>query len=188
MMPMDDKDKAIITAFAQDPNVSQDEIASRVGISQPSVAARIKKLREAGALVTQTGIDPFSVGLQVGKVDVTTTNPAKILDMFGNCPYFMNGIIVSGRDNLTLFFMAEKISTLEAFVDGHLRRLPEVQEVDFNIVISPSKQMVVPVILSWDRKDKGPCGVSHSCKGCGNFEAGRCGGCPIVVEHKEWFF
>lgn len=187
-MPMDDKDKAIITAYARDPDVSQDGIASEVGISQPSVAARIRKLRDAGALVAVTGIDPFRVGLQVGKVDVTTTNPSGILDMFRSCPYFMNGIIVSGKSNLTLFFMAERISTLEAIVDGHLRRLPEVQEVDFNIVISPSKPMVVPVELSWDRRDRGPCGVSHSCKGCGNFEAGRCAGCPVVIEHKGWFF
>ena len=187
-MNPDEKDQVIISMFAKDPNVSQDDIAGAIGLSQPSVAARIKKLRDSGALVTQTGIDPFRVGLQVGKIDVTTTNPAKILDMFHSCPYFMNGIIVSGKSNLTLFFMAEKISTLEAIVDGHLRRLPEVQEVDFNIVISPGKQMVVPVVLSWDKRDKGPCGVSHSCKGCGNYEAGRCSGCPIVVEHKGWFF
>ena len=126
-MNIDDRDKTILNMFAKDPSVSQEEIAKAIKLSQPSVAARIRKLRKLGAMETLTGIDPFRVGLQMAKVDVTTTNPSKVLDVFQGCPYFMNGLIVSGRNNLTLFFVAEKISTLEAIVDGHLRKMPVIR-------------------------------------------------------------
>jgi DNA-binding Lrp family transcriptional regulator len=184
----DEKDKAILTMFSRNPGVSQDAIAKEIGLRQPSVAVRLRKLKDRGALEIQAGIDPFRIGLQMAKVDITSSNPAKVLDMFRNCPYFLNGFIVSGRDNLTLLFVAEQISTLEAIVDGHLRRLPEVTNVDFNIVIMAAKNMVMPVQLVWKKGEKQACGITEYCKDCDSFSSGRCAGCPIVEDMEGWFF
>ena len=187
-MRPDDKDKIIITMLSEDPIVSQDEMAERAGLSQPSVAARVKKLREAGALDTLVGINPFRLSLQVAKVDVTTTNPSKVLTLFNECPYFLNGMIVSGKSNLTLFFAAERISTLEAIVDNHLRNLPDVTDVDFNMVIFPAKKMVMPVKLSWGKKEKCSHQVRGACKSCEARRSEMCGGCPITGSEDGWFF
>lgn len=184
----DEKDKTILTMFSKNPGVSQDTIGEVVGLSQPSVAVRIRKLREAGALELQAGVDPFKLGLQIAKVDVTTSDPGKVLKLFASCPYFMNGLIISGKNNLSLFFVAENISTLESIVDGHLRRMPEVQLVDFNIVISSSKKMVMPVDLVWEKKDKGPCQAHGICTECDSYKTGRCTGCPMVIPNDGWFF
>ncbi len=187
-MKLDDRDRIIITRYATNPDISQDEIAREISLSQPSVAARIRKLKKIGAIETQTGINPFKMGLQMAKVDVTSRDPSKIMELFQGCPYFMNGFIVSGRSNLSLFFVAEQISTLEAIVDGHLRKMAEVQDVEFNIVISPEKKVVMPVQLSWERNGKAPCKINISCKDCESFKTGRCTGCPIIVESEGWLF
>ena len=184
----DEKDKKILTMFSQNPNVSQETIGLEIGLKQPSVAVRIRKLKEAGALEQMAGIDPFKLGLQMAKVDVTTTNPGKVIKLFETCPYFMNGLIVSGKNNLVLYFVAESISTLESIVDGHLSRMPEVQEVEFNIVISSGKRMVMPVELTPESEKKGPCEPHSTCLECDSYKAGRCAGCPIVIDDGGWFF
>lgn len=184
----DEKDKAILTMYSNDPNVSQEVIGEEIGLKQPSVAVRIRKLKEIGALEQLAGVDPFRLGLQMAKINVTTTNPQKVMKLFESCPYFMNGLIVSGSSNLVLFFVAESISTLESIVDGHLRRMPEVKDVDFNIVISPSKKMIMPVDLKQDSKNTGPCAPNATCLECDSYKTGKCTGCPIVIDDKGWFF
>ena len=59
----DDRDKRILTMYNQNPNVSQETIGSDIGLKQPSVAVRIRKLKEAGSLEQMAGIDPFKLGL-----------------------------------------------------------------------------------------------------------------------------
>lgn len=184
----DEKDKMILTMYSRNPDVSQEAIGIEIGLKQPSVAVRIRKLKEAGALEQLAGIDPFRLGLQMAKVDVTTSNPGKVMALFDTCPYLMNGLIVSGRSNLVLFFVAESISTLESIVDGHLRRMPEIQEVEFNIVISPGKRMIMPVELTADSEKDGPCEPNNTCIECESYQSGRCTGCPIALDFKGWFF
>ncbi|HOO04786.1 MAG TPA: winged helix-turn-helix transcriptional regulator, partial [Methanomassiliicoccales archaeon] len=94
-MRLDAKDRIIISMYAEDPDVSQESIAKRVGLSQPSVAARIAKLKEGGALASQFGIDPLRMGLYLAKVDISSTRPDEILGMFRGCPYFANGFTIS---------------------------------------------------------------------------------------------
>ena len=120
-MKLDEKDRIIISLFANHSNISQEEIARQINLSQPSVAIRIKKLKENGALETQTGIYPLKMGLYMAKVDISSNDPTAILDMFKNCPYFANGFSISGKNNLCLFFISENIATLEAIVNGHIR-------------------------------------------------------------------
>ena len=184
----DERDKKILTMYSRNPNVSQEVIGDEIGLKQPSVAVRIRKLKDAGALEQLAGVDPFKLGLQMAKIDVTTTNPHKVLKLFQSCPYFMNGMIVSGKSNLMLFFVAESISTLESIVDGHLRRMPEVQEVDFNIVISSTKKIVMPVELTPEAEKGGPCEPNTTCLECDSYKTGRCTGCPMIIDDDGWFF
>ena len=71
-MKIDKKDRKIITMYAKNSDVSQEEIARQISLSQPSVAMRIKKLKDNGALQTQTGINPLKMGLYMAKVDIST--------------------------------------------------------------------------------------------------------------------
>ncbi|MDG6220847.1 MAG: Lrp/AsnC family transcriptional regulator [Candidatus Thermoplasmatota archaeon] len=184
----DQKDRMILAMYSKDPHISQELMAQEIGLKQPSVAARIRKLKHAGALEHQAGMEPFKIGLQMAKIDITTTNPSKVLELFQNCPYFMNGLVVSGKSNLVLFFVARRISTLESIVNGHLRRMPEITSVEFNIVISTAKTMIMPVQFPPQHGAKTPCGIDAICKDCDSHANGRCEGCPIATRDEDWFF
>lgn len=187
-MKLDKKDRTIISLYAKDPNVSQEDIARVINLSQPSVAMRIKKLKESGALETQTGINPLKMGLYMAKVDVASNNPTEILRMFKNCPYFANGFSISGKHNLCLLFVSESIATLEAIVNGHIRPNKSVTDVDFNIVIASEKDFVVPSILTPDITETPPCGVLIQCRNCESFKDGKCLGCPATGQYEGWFY
>ncbi|MDH4122482.1 MAG: winged helix-turn-helix transcriptional regulator [Thermoplasmata archaeon] len=187
-MKIDDKDRMIISLFARDPDVSQDEIATKIGLSQPSVAVRIRKLIKSGALETQVGINPLKVGLYLAKVDVSSTKPGEILSMFKNCPYFANGFTVSGKHNLCLLFFSESVATLEAIVNGHLRANKSVTDLDFNIVITSERSLIFPTVLTQDQSDIPPCGTLSQCRNCQSFKDKKCMGCPVTGQYQGWFY
>ena len=114
---LDDKDKKIISLLHDKQDMSQEEIAKIVKLSQPSVAMRIKKLKERGILEQITGANINKVGIYLAKVMVRTTNTTKILNMFRNCPFFLNGFVVSGSENLMLLFAGEDLASLESIID-----------------------------------------------------------------------
>jgi DNA-binding Lrp family transcriptional regulator len=188
MIKIDAKDRVIITMLAKNPNASQDEIAKEVKLSQPSVAIRIRKLRESGVLENQIGINPLKIGMYLAKVDVSSTNPSEILRMFKDCPYFANGFTISGRNNLCLLFFSESVATLEAIVNGHIRSNPLVTDVDFNIVITAEKPYIVPTVLSPEHSDLPPCGMLSNCTDCHAFKDKKCMGCPATGQYQGWFY
>ena len=179
-LDLDEKDRTIISLLEKNPEISQNEIAERVGISQPSVGVRIKKLREKGAISTLIGMNFKKVGLYIAKVDLTANNTTEILDFFKKCPYFLNGLITSGKHNLCIFLMSEDISTLDAIVDGHIRSNPQVKDVDFNIVITPTEDLIFPVEMVVEKTKEPPCGYKGSCGECAYYKADRCLGCPAT--------
>ena len=187
-MKLDDRDRTIISMYSSNPNVSQEEIASAVNLSQPSVAARIRKLRSMGALRNQAGIDPMAMGLYIAKVDLSCNDTSEVLDMFKDCPYFANGLTVSGRNNLCLFFVSESISTLESIVNHHLRSKQGVKNVDFNIVIGTEKNITVPIKLTPGGSKAPPCGINVQCKNCPPFKSNRCSGCPAIGQYQGWLY
>jgi DNA-binding Lrp family transcriptional regulator len=147
------------------------------------VALRLKKLKEMRIIQNMYGMDLLKIGLSIAKVDVTTRNTTKVLNSLRNCPYFLNGFIVTGESNLCLFLIGEDVSTIEAIVDCHLRRVDDVQNVTFNIVIGVAKKLVMPLTTNVPRVDKAPCGVKISCIDCPVYGK-RCHGCPVTGHYK----
>ncbi len=178
---LDQKDKVIISMYSKDKDVSQEVVAKEVGISQPSVAVRVRKLKESGALDSLIGINPFKMGMYVAKVDIVSNDPSQLIDMIQACPYFAHGFTVSGRHNLCLFFISEDIARLESMVNCHVRPHPSVTEVDFNIVISSENAFILPVEMVRHSLSDPPCNVAEVCDECSYFLKNKCGGCPMVA-------
>ena len=99
----DEKDRRIISLLVKDPEASQSHIAAQVNLSQPSVGSRIHRLKENGAIAYRVGMDVKKIGLHLAKVDMTARNVDKVLKRFYGCPFFMNGLMVSGAHNLCMF-------------------------------------------------------------------------------------
>jgi len=183
---IDEKDRKIITLLHDNQEISQDEIANKVKLSQPSVALRIKKLKERGIIDNIIGVNLNKVGIYVAMVFVKTTNTTKILNMFRECPFFLNGFIISGEKNLMLLMAGEDLASLESIIDERLRPDKDVQGADFNIVISSIKDFVMPVKMVKRPLNKPPCGIDY--KECQSYSDNRCFGCPATNRYKGVFF
>ena len=183
---LDQKDRKIITLLHDNRDISQEEISKIIKLSQPSVAMRIKKLKERGILDQIVGVNLNKVGIYVATVMVRTTNSTKILNMFRNCPFFLNGFVISGENNLFLLFAGEDLASLESIIDERLRPDPDVQSADFNIVISSIKDFVMPVRMVERPLKAPPCGIEY--KECQAYHENRCFGCPAMKQYKGIFF
>jgi len=183
---LDQKDRKIITLLHDNQEISQEEIAKIVHLSQPSVAMRIKKLKEKGIMNHIMGVNLNKVGIYVAIVTVRATNTTKILNMFRDCPFFLNGFVISGKENLMLLFAGEDLASLESMIDCRIRPNKDVQSADFNIIISSIKDFIMPIRLIERPLNKPPCGKEY--KACQAYNENRCFGCPAINRYKGVFF
>jgi len=150
------------------------------------VAVRIRKLKETGCLDKHTGINPLKMGLNVAKVDITSTNMDDIVKMYRDCPYFAHCFTVSGKYNLCIFLVSENIEALEAWVNYHLRSLDSVSDIAFNLIMDSEKNMIIPMAFIPGVAEDPPCGNLLICERCPYYQRGRCLGCPATGENKGW--
>jgi DNA-binding Lrp family transcriptional regulator len=175
---LDEKDKKILEILENDPDASQNEIAKVVGLSQPSVGARIKRMKEMGIVSHTYGINLKNAGLYVLKVDIKCRYPRELIKVFEKCPFFLNGYIVAGNKNLSLMFIGEDLSTLEAIVDQHIRPNPDVHDLEVGIIVRAEKDTVVPIKVFVNRDEDPPC--NSNCMNCDYYENNLCLGCPVT--------
>jgi Lrp/AsnC family leucine-responsive transcriptional regulator len=179
---LDETDRKIISLLAENPDLSQSAIARQLEMSQPAIYARMKRLRNSGAIAHVVGINLKNVKFYIAKVEMTAKDPWKVLDFFKNCPMYLNGLITSGRHNLCLFFVSEKLQAIESCINHHIRKNPNVVDVEFNVVITPAKDLVVPVKLWNEKGDKSPCGKRCTEQPC--YTSEKCLGCPATIFYK----
>uniref|UniRef100_A0A7C3M964 Winged helix-turn-helix transcriptional regulator n=1 Tax=Archaeoglobus fulgidus TaxID=2234 RepID=A0A7C3M964_ARCFL len=180
---IDEKDRMILELLEKDPEISQSEIAKVVGLSQPSVGSRIKKLKELGVINHAYGINIKKSGLNILKVDVRCKRPSKILEKLSKCPFFLNGIVLAGEKNATIFLVGEDLTTLEAIVDKHVRAEPEVYDVEAGIVVRVEKDTVMPIKMYIEKQKEVPCG-DEICTDCDYWKINLCLGCPVTGHYR----
>jgi DNA-binding Lrp family transcriptional regulator len=183
---LDEKDRKIITLIHDNQDISQEELASIIHLSQPSIAMRIKKLKDKGIVDQIVGVNLNKVGIYVAMVMIRTTNTTKILNMFINCPFFLNGFVISGEKNLMLLLCGEDLASLESIIDERLRPDEDVQSADFNIIISSIKDFIMPVKMIEKPLKNPPCGIDY--KECQAYKENRCYGCPSTSRYKGVFW
>ena len=161
---LDDRDNIILSMMQKDPSISQDEIAKKIKLSQPSVGARLRKLQEKGILCTVNGVNFKTVDLSLAKIDVNCTDTMAIINEFRDCPFFINALVTSGKYNLCLFFTATDLKRLEGIVNRHLRGNPKVKEIELNIVITSAKDFVMPLNIDYSEEKQSSC--QQECADC----------------------
>jgi Lrp/AsnC family transcriptional regulator, leucine-responsive regulatory protein len=173
-MNFDSTDKKILTSLCQNPHLSQSEIADKVGLSQSSVAVRIEKLRKHQMIEYQIGVDPLKMGLSIARVDIATKDATIFLDMFRNCPHFINAYAISGKYNVCLFFIGDDVKTIETLVNDHIRSSPSVNDVTVDIIIGATRNFVVPIKFVDEKHEVPQCGYGKICIKCNVFLAENC--------------
>jgi len=182
---LDATDREIIRMIQDDPSIPQRAIARAVGLSQPSVSARVQRLRRSGVLRVHAGVDPKTVDLLLAKIDVTTTDPPGLVDAFRGCPLLVNAFMTLGGSSVALLMVGESVENLESLVDMHIRPLPGVREVDFQIVTRTTRPLVLPLQLE-ARCETSVCGFK--CNACRYYSENLCMGCPASVHYKGRFW
>lgn len=155
---MDGTDADIIELLQLDARRGQQDIASRVHLSQPAVAERIKKIEERGLIRGYVArVDPTKLGQDVTAfVGVGISHP-KYFDGFAKrvaaLPEILEAHRVAGRESYLLKIRTTNTRTLDDILIRVLRTIPGVTRTETTVVLASIKEETfVPVL----RKEEAP--------------------------------
>ena len=145
MDTMDDVDMRIVDLLQTDARLTQASIAKKVGLSQPSVADRIRKLEEQKIIVGYTArVDPRKLGKDVTAFIGVGIEHPRFFDAFAKKVLVMEEILechrVAGPDSYLLKVRTENTSTLDRLLVEGLRTLPGVTRTQTTIVLCSVKE------------------------------------------------
>lgn len=157
---MDDVDTRIVNLLQQDARLTQAQIAKKVGLSQPSVADRIRKLEEQKVITGYAArVDPRALGKDITAFIGVSIEHPRFFDAFAKKVMGLDEVLechrVAGADSYLLKVRTENTGTLDRLLVEELRTLPGVTRTHTTIVLSPVKEetRVVPSNLSVRTKE-----------------------------------
>jgi DNA-binding Lrp family transcriptional regulator len=139
-LQIDEVDKRIIAALAEDARASYAEIGAAVALSAPAVKRRIDRLRAGGVIQGYTVVvDPAAVGWTteafVELYCTGRTTPAQIAAAARRHPEVVGAYTVSGEADAIVHLRAADIAHLEQALE-RLRAEPFVTSTRSMIVLS----------------------------------------------------
>jgi DNA-binding Lrp family transcriptional regulator len=161
---LDAKDTRILSLFARNPHISQSELGKALSISQPSVNARLQKLKDKGLLATLRGVDFKKTEMVMARVDFIASSAENILKHLQHCSFFVNGFMMSGRRNVSVFIVGHTLKKIETIIDKHLRGHEDVNDIAMDVIVSATKPFVCPIDL--EREAHESCQNPKSCEEC----------------------
>jgi Lrp/AsnC family leucine-responsive transcriptional regulator len=183
---MDSTDMRILDLLRHSPEITQTRLAQELKVSQPWVATRIRRLKQKGILMMSMGVNLERLGLAIGMVAFSAKSPYQLARKFRCCPNFLRGLILSGERNVCLYFCGENLPSLQGIVDQHIRKEPEVSNVEFRVVTHVMDEFAVCPRLVLNREEEAPCGPS--CPECVQYETEGCVGCPATTYYRGQFW
>jgi len=159
---IDQIDKNIIEIIQREPMLTHTEIAKKVNRSQPTIGMRIRKLEKSGVLKFQAGINVKTMDLILARVEIQTLKPDEIIALVKSCPYMLNAFRLSGKSNLSVLVVSDKLAQLDEMVNHHFRKDPNISEVYMNIITDVINDFVLPFDFNFES-----CGLGTTGKCCG---------------------
>ena len=181
---IDEIDKKILRALSENPVLSQLELSEGLKISQPAISARLHKLKETGVLAYSVGTDIKKSQLFLAKIDIVTTSTENIILFFDKCPLYLNSFLTSGKYNLTVLLVGENMRSIMSCVDSHMRNDPLIKDMEFNLIVTPIRDFIVPIRPILEKKENVPCEPETGCNNCTLYTSNRCLGCPASVHYR----
>jgi Lrp/AsnC family leucine-responsive transcriptional regulator len=142
---MDVIDRRIVDLLQADCRVTQQDIAKKVGLSQPSVADRIRKLEEAKVILGYAArVDPRSIGHDITAFIGVSIEHPKHFDTFAKRVLAMPDVLechrVAGPESYLLKVRTRTTSTLDQLLVLQLRLIPGVSSTHTTIVLASIKE------------------------------------------------
>ena len=138
---MDATDLRILDILQRDARATQQEIARRVRLSQPSVADRIHKLEARGVIQAYIAkLDPAQLGKDITAfVGVGISHP-RHFEAFGKRVLALPDILechrVAGSDSYLLKIRTENTRSLDRLLVEQIRIIPGVYRTETTLVLS----------------------------------------------------
>lgn len=179
---LDDIDKEILRTISIHPKISQVELAEKVGLTQPAISLRLRKLRRLNVLNDANAIiDPHILGIKMLHINIHMKNNAKIVEKARRCPMITNCYTMAGN-NVSLVVIGESKQFLNCMLHRHIEM--DSTETDTSNIIESIKGINASVDLD-QRLEKLPCG-DPPCTECEYYvdNGGECVGCPLTVYYK----
>jgi DNA-binding Lrp family transcriptional regulator len=138
LMAMDETDVKILRKLLSDARLSYRRIADEIGVSPPTVLARVKKLEEDGVIKFYSAIlDHEKLGYDLTALIEVTSVKGKIVEVEEHIAKFPNVCAIYDIAGLTDMFVVAKFknrSQLSNFVKKDLT-LPYVERTNTHIVL-----------------------------------------------------
>ncbi|MGJ7543948.1 Lrp/AsnC family transcriptional regulator [Variovorax sp. LT1R16] len=121
-MKLDNKDRLILEALQLDARQSLAAIGKRVGLSQPAMSERVRKLEDAGVIEgygARVNLRAIGVGLQaIIRIQTTHAGIRKYLKLFEEMPEVLEADRVTGEDCFIVRCAIAEPQDLERVVDA----------------------------------------------------------------------
>ncbi len=124
-LDLDAKDLDIIELLQEDGRIPFSELGRRIGLSQPAVSERVKRLEERGVIAGYGArIDPAAVGLgmtAIIRLRTTHEQIGRCLKAFAEMPQVIQVHRITGEDCFVLAVLVPSPGELETIVDAIAR-------------------------------------------------------------------
>ena len=147
MIDLDDIDRALLRALAEDATASAGALGRELGLSQPACWRRIKRLREAGLFRnTRLDLDAQALGFGVTVflgVKLATKGRVSLQDFeraVSAIPEVQTVEHVLGAYDYRLRVVARDIADFERVLRRRIMTLPGVGHVEANVLLSEERR------------------------------------------------
>ncbi|PTL81640.1 Lrp/AsnC family transcriptional regulator [Vitiosangium sp. GDMCC 1.1324] len=142
---MDELDYRIVDLLQRDGRATQLEISRTVGLSQPAVAERIRKLEERGVITSYTArVDAAKLGKDITAFIGVSIEHPKYFEGFAKkvlaMPEVLEAHRVAGQDSYILKVRTSNTKTLDTLLVETLRTISGVTRTHTTIVLSSIKE------------------------------------------------
>lgn len=121
-MKLDKKDLLILEALQRDARQSLAAIGKRIGLSQPAMSERVRKLEDAGVIEgygARVNLRAIGIGLQaIIRIQTTHAGIAKYVKLFEDMPEVLEADRVTGEDCFIVRCAIAEPKDLERVVDA----------------------------------------------------------------------
>lgn len=121
-MNIDKKDRLILEALQADARQSLASIGKRIGLSQPAMSERVRKLESSGVIEgygARVNLRALGVGLQaIIRIDTSHAGIARYLKLFEAMPEVLSADRVTGEDCFIVRCAIAEPQDLERVVDA----------------------------------------------------------------------
>ncbi len=158
---LDSIDYRLIDILQQNAHTTQSELAMAVGMSQPAVAERIRKLEQEGVILGYSAhINARKLGKDISAfIGVAIVHPKynkKFAQAILGIPEVLECHHVTGQDSYLLKVKAENTEHLDRLISEEIRTIPGVTRTHTTIVMSSVKEdsYIVPPLPHRQREKR----------------------------------